>query len=644
MRFLSVILVILLLSSFIFAVTDLMSLQANVYQNGVALNSGNVSVYIYDAASGGNQIWHQNYSGAIVNGTYDVLLGSNDTNLLSLNYGVIYYLDLDINGINQNFSGNDRQQFQSSVGNITSAKILNNSVSLDTFNITTGVFNVTRGGTNFSSYAAGDLLVGNTTNGLNKLAIGANRVLISNGSQNVTWGLVNSTHIAPGNITSSLIAPDLSLGWANLTSYPSACSAGQFVSAINDTITCEAPAGSVNGSYDASNITTGTLAVARGGTNIGSYSTGDIIYIDGSGSFTKLSITGSRVLVSNGTSVVWSMVNTTHLLDGNVTVLKGGTGLSALTAYAPLFGGTSTTGPVQQTTVGSAGQVLTSNGASTIPTMQFTGSPFGDGVDGDVTIGGQGIINLTRNMNYRNLTVNGILNTSGFTVYVQGVLTIGSGGVIHNNGSNGAPGSGGTSGAGASGTNRTVFMAGSAPGGSGGSASGSGSSNGAAGTAGSAILSSLAVNFAPYTLAAGSGGSGGGGCGSTGNAGSPGGNSTGGASGGAGGAGSCSSNGPFAGGGGGSGGGVVLIYSAVFSNSGKVLATGGKGGDGANSGSGSAGGGGGGGGGGAVVIFYRQLSALGTITVTGGTGGLGVGGGANNGATGSSGSTFITQT
>lgn len=54
----------------------------------------------------------------------------------------------------------------------------------------------------------------------------------------------------------------------------------------------------------------------------------------------------------------------------NLTVANGGTGVTSFTAYAPIFGGTTTTGALQSGTVGSAGQVLTSNGAGALPTFQ----------------------------------------------------------------------------------------------------------------------------------------------------------------------------------------------------------------------------------------------------------------------------------
>ena len=71
--------------------------------------------------------------------------------------------------------------------------------------------------------------------------------------------------------------------------------------------------------------------------------------------------------------------NSTGAAQGNVPALNsssvidptiGGTGVASMTAYAPLFGGTSSTGPIQSGSVGTSGQVLTSNGAGALPTMQ----------------------------------------------------------------------------------------------------------------------------------------------------------------------------------------------------------------------------------------------------------------------------------
>lgn len=77
------------------------------------------------------------------------------------------------------------------------------------------------------------------------------------------------------------------------------------------------------------------------------------------------------------TSIVTLGTVTTGTWNGTaVDVAHGGTGDTSLTAYAPLCGGTTSTGAVQSVaSVGTTGQVLTSNGPSALATFQaVTGS------------------------------------------------------------------------------------------------------------------------------------------------------------------------------------------------------------------------------------------------------------------------------
>jgi hypothetical protein len=58
-------------------------------------------------------------------------------------------------------------------------------------------------------------------------------------------------------------------------------------------------------------------------------------------------------------------------LANPLTVANGGTGDATLTAYAALCGGTTSTGVIQSiASVGTTGQLLTSNGAAALPTFQ----------------------------------------------------------------------------------------------------------------------------------------------------------------------------------------------------------------------------------------------------------------------------------
>ena len=77
---------------------------------------------------------------------------------------------------------------------------------------------------------------------------------------------------------------------------------------------------------------------------------------------------------------------TNNAIDTNIPIeiASGGTGDATLTAYAVLCGGTTSTGPIQSIAgLGTAGQVLTSNGAAALPTFQT-----GGGGSGIVTIDG----------------------------------------------------------------------------------------------------------------------------------------------------------------------------------------------------------------------------------------------------------------
>lgn len=96
---------------------------------------------------------------------------------------------------------------------------------------------------------------------------------------------------------------------------------------------------------------TGILPSANGGTGNG---------------FSKL----SGATTSEKTYTLPDASTTILTTNAAVTVAQGGTGVATLTAYAPVFGGTTGTGAVQSGTVGTSGQILTSNGAGALPTFQ----------------------------------------------------------------------------------------------------------------------------------------------------------------------------------------------------------------------------------------------------------------------------------
>ncbi len=263
--------------------------------------------------------------------------------------------------------------------------------------------------------------------------------------------------------------------------------------------------------------------------------------------------------------------------------------------------------------------------------------PLRDGSDANPAMSST-TATLTRDMFYANLTMaNSTINTAGFRVIVQGLLSMASGSIIQhspNNGGGSATQGGAASGTlvggadgglgqatnGDNGTAKTISLGGA--GGNGGAGSGGTGGTGGGVTAPTAVQGSYrlldsALRGAVFgsgelsNLTGGGGGGGGGGDGGAGN------------------------------GFGGGGGGVVVVACRNFvslSGANFIKAIGAKGQDGAS------GQGGGGGGGGGAVFFARSTSTItgGSLTLSAAGGAKGTGGGAGgvDGTAGSAGQTF----
>lgn len=107
-------------------------------------------------------------------------------------------------------------------------------------------------------------------------------------------------------------------------------------------------------------------ATASGSPGSGTHALGDFT-VDQTGSF--------WICTTAGSPGTWTQVIAGGISGGGtVGVTNGGTGATSLTAYAVLCGGTSSTSAVQPVAaLGSAGTVLTSNGAGALPTFQAAG-------------------------------------------------------------------------------------------------------------------------------------------------------------------------------------------------------------------------------------------------------------------------------
>lgn len=268
------------------------------------------------------------------------------------------------------------------------------------------------GGTSFSSYTAGDMLYAAGATTINKLAVGSSgQTIISSGGL-PTWGALDMA----GSGVSGVL-PE-SHGGTNQSSYATGdtlyASATNTLSKLSgntsttrkflsQTGTGSASAAPLWDTVAASDITSGTLAVARGGTGLGSYAVGDIVYASGTGTLAGLAdVATGNVLLSGGanTAPSYGKVNLGTHITGTLPLGNGGTGQTTAQAAINSLAGAVTSGyylrgngtnvvmaaisagdvpTLNQNTTGSAGSVanaltMNSGGAGDVSGTTFNGS------------------------------------------------------------------------------------------------------------------------------------------------------------------------------------------------------------------------------------------------------------------------------
>lgn len=212
--------------------------------------------------------------------------------------------------------------------------------------ITSGTLGVARGGTGIASYTTGNFLAatGATTLAQRTPAqvlsdIGAAAASHTHDTSALTTGTLatarlgsgtaNSTSFLRGDQTWAAIATALS-GLTDTTITTPAV--GQFLRYSGSAwVNVAIAAGDLpSHNHAASNITSGTLAVARGGTGIASYTVGNFLYA--SGTTTLAQRTPAQVLADIGAAPSSHFHDTGHLNSGTLQVARGGTGINAYTA------------------------------------------------------------------------------------------------------------------------------------------------------------------------------------------------------------------------------------------------------------------------------------------------------------------------
>jgi len=124
--FLSFVLFLLLFFLSFFSLTSafLISDQGTSVRNstGSLLENGNLTIAVYDNITAGNLIFNSTTQGAIINGSWNLMINP------IIEYGFRYWKDYEINGEDVDFDGNERLEFQSSVGYINNISFINFSL------------------------------------------------------------------------------------------------------------------------------------------------------------------------------------------------------------------------------------------------------------------------------------------------------------------------------------------------------------------------------------------------------------------------------------------------------------------------------------------------------------------------------------
>lgn len=303
-------------------------------------------------------------------GTPSALVGTNITGSgASFNAGTATALETarTINGVS--FDGTANITVTAAAGTLTgttlNATVVSSSLT-SVGTIGTGTWQgttiaVDQGGTGQTTYTNGQLLIGNTTgNTLAKATLtGGTGITITNGTGTISIAADNN-----GTVTSVAAGNGLDFTTITTTGSVTLGTPGQLTGTSTNAVTATSHTHAID---DASLTQQGVVELATiTETNTGTDAT-IAVTPDGLDGWTGSSQVTTLGTIATG---VWN--------GTDIAVPDGGSGRGTATAFAVITGGTTSTGAHQSiASVGTSGQVLTSNGAGSLPTFQAGGGGGG---------------------------------------------------------------------------------------------------------------------------------------------------------------------------------------------------------------------------------------------------------------------------
>jgi trimeric autotransporter adhesin len=244
--------------------------------------------------------------------------------------------------------------------------------------------NVSRGGTGLGSYTRGDFIYASSPGTLSKLPdVATGNAIISGGVEVApVWGKIGLTSHVTGvlpianggtNGNTTPAAGTIAYGNGSAFAFTASGTSGQVLTSSgsgNPVWSAASVTGSGTANYAAYWSNTTTLApeqylnVTRGGTGMGSYITGGLLFSYNGNQLSTLSdVAPGSVLLAGGEGIrpAWGKIDLTTHITGVLPIANGGTNTTATPTAGGIAYGTGS--EYACTAAGTTGQVLTSNGS-----------------------------------------------------------------------------------------------------------------------------------------------------------------------------------------------------------------------------------------------------------------------------------------